>query len=260
MLAISHEAPDGDALGCLSAFLLVCERPGNSVLRPTYPARAPSLPNTCSCPVWTASSEARSPSVGPGDDGVLLRLRLAASFEFTRVPRGGHAGQHRPPPGQPGVRRAESARCGERPRPPPFSMRCCKAGGFPVSAEVATGLYVGLVTDTGRFQYSNTTPGAHRMAAELQEAGVDVASVYRRGVREHAAAQAAAAGAGARPPGGAAGGSLGGLVARTATTSPRQAPTRATPRGSSTRCAGSRGARWLLWCGRSPAGARCRAR
>jgi len=54
-----------------------------------------------------------------------------------------------------------------------------KAGGFPIDLEIATALYVGLVTDTGRFQYSNTTPSAHRMAAELQEAGLDVASVYR---------------------------------------------------------------------------------
>ena len=44
---------------------------------------------------------------------------------------------------------------------------------------MATALYVGLVTDTGRFQYSNTTPAAHRMAAELQELGVDVNAVYR---------------------------------------------------------------------------------
>ena len=54
-----------------------------------------------------------------------------------------------------------------------------RAGDIPIDAQVATALYVGLVTDTGRFQYSNTSPGAHRMAAELQEAGVDVVSVYR---------------------------------------------------------------------------------
>jgi phosphoesterase RecJ-like protein len=38
---------------------------------------------------------------------------------------------------------------------------------------------VGLVTDTGRFQYSNTTPAAHVLAAEFQTAGVDVHCVYR---------------------------------------------------------------------------------
>jgi phosphoesterase RecJ-like protein len=45
---------------------------------------------------------------------------------------------------------------------------------------VAEALYVGLVTDTGRFMYENTGPRAHRMAAELIEAGVDVQAIYRR--------------------------------------------------------------------------------
>jgi phosphoesterase RecJ-like protein len=47
----------------------------------------------------------------------------------------------------------------------------------PVEAEA---LYIGLITDTGRFMYENTTPTAHRMAAELIEAGVEVDAVYRR--------------------------------------------------------------------------------
>ena len=50
----------------------------------------------------------------------------------------------------------------------------------PPSAKVAEALYVGLITDTGRFMYENTTPRAHVMAAELIEAGVDVPDVYRR--------------------------------------------------------------------------------
>ncbi len=47
----------------------------------------------------------------------------------------------------------------------------------PIAAEA---MYVGLITDTGRFMYENTGPRAHLMAAELIEAGVDVAEVYRR--------------------------------------------------------------------------------
>ena len=46
--------------------------------------------------------------------------------------------------------------------------------------DVAHALYVGLITDTGRFMYENTGPRAHQMAAELIEAGVDVQSVYRQ--------------------------------------------------------------------------------
>jgi phosphoesterase RecJ-like protein len=58
----------------------------------------------------------------------------------------------------------------------------CLMGGLGVTPApaVAEALYVGLITDTGRFMYENTTPRAHRMAAELMEAGVDVSLVYRR--------------------------------------------------------------------------------
>jgi phosphoesterase RecJ-like protein len=52
--------------------------------------------------------------------------------------------------------------------------------GVEITAPIADALYVGLVTDTGRFMYENTTPEAHRMAAELIEAGVDPHPVYRR--------------------------------------------------------------------------------
>jgi bifunctional oligoribonuclease and PAP phosphatase NrnA len=49
-----------------------------------------------------------------------------------------------------------------------------------ITPTVATALYVGLVTDTGRFMYENTRPRAHQIAAELIEAGVDVHDIYRR--------------------------------------------------------------------------------
>jgi bifunctional oligoribonuclease and PAP phosphatase NrnA len=52
--------------------------------------------------------------------------------------------------------------------------------GVAPSAPVSEALYIGLITDTGRFMYENTTPRAHRMAAELIEAGVQVPLVYRR--------------------------------------------------------------------------------
>jgi len=52
--------------------------------------------------------------------------------------------------------------------------------GVELTAPIAEALYVGLVTDTGRFSYENTTPRAHQMAAELIEAGVDVAALYRQ--------------------------------------------------------------------------------
>jgi phosphoesterase RecJ-like protein len=52
--------------------------------------------------------------------------------------------------------------------------------GVAPTAAIADALYVGLVTDTGRFMYENTGTRAHAMAAELIAAGVDVQGVYRR--------------------------------------------------------------------------------
>jgi bifunctional oligoribonuclease and PAP phosphatase NrnA len=49
-----------------------------------------------------------------------------------------------------------------------------------ITPGIADALYVGLVTDTGRFMYENTSAEAHRMAAELIEAGVQPHQVYRR--------------------------------------------------------------------------------
>jgi len=52
--------------------------------------------------------------------------------------------------------------------------------GVEASPTIAEALYVGLVTDTGRFMYENTGTRAHLMAAELIAAGVDVHEMYRR--------------------------------------------------------------------------------
>jgi phosphoesterase RecJ-like protein len=52
--------------------------------------------------------------------------------------------------------------------------------GVRLTAEIAKALYVALVTDTGRFQYTNTTPKALRLAADLVEAGADVHGVFQQ--------------------------------------------------------------------------------
>jgi phosphoesterase RecJ-like protein len=51
--------------------------------------------------------------------------------------------------------------------------------GVALTPEIAEALYVALVTDTGRFQYANTTPKSLRLAAELVEAGVDVHRIFQ---------------------------------------------------------------------------------
>ncbi|HEU4970819.1 MAG TPA: bifunctional oligoribonuclease/PAP phosphatase NrnA [Gaiellaceae bacterium] len=53
-----------------------------------------------------------------------------------------------------------------------------------LTPEIAEALYIALVTDTGRFQYANTSPKALRLAADLVEAGADVHRVFQ-GVYEN---------------------------------------------------------------------------
>ena len=95
--------------------------------------------------------------------------------------RAAHAdGQHRPPPRQHALR-------GDQPRRParvvhggdgvgPDARRSACA----ITQAIGEALYVGLVTDTGRFMYENTGPRAHEMAAEL------IAGGHRRRTRSTA--------------------------------------------------------------------------
>jgi len=52
--------------------------------------------------------------------------------------------------------------------------------GVEITPEIASALYVGLITDTGKFMYENTNAHTHRIAADLIDAGVPVDETYRR--------------------------------------------------------------------------------
>ena len=88
--------------------------------------------------------------------------------------------QHRPPPRQHPLRRRQPGRRRrllhgrDRLRP---GASCSAAT---ITPEMASALYVGLITDTGKFMYENTNAHTHRVAAELIDAGVDVDDTYRR--------------------------------------------------------------------------------
>ena len=151
--------------------------------------------------------------------------------------------QHRPPPRQHALRDAQPRRPGRlvhrrdgvgpdegarRRRRRSRSPRRCTSG---------------VVTDTGRFMYENTGPRAHEMAAELIDGGIDVHAIYRRlyegipqGKLELLARGLSNVAALRRRPAHAS------PTSRSRTTSP-PAPTRATPRASSTTCARSRAPR-----------------
>lgn len=51
---------------------------------------------------------------------------------------------------------------------------------FEITPEVARALYTAILTDTGGFRFSNTTPRCHAVAADLLTAGLDPEEIYRR--------------------------------------------------------------------------------
>lgn len=50
----------------------------------------------------------------------------------------------------------------------------------PLTSEIAEALYLGLITDTGRFMYPNATARSHAMATELLACGIDGNLIFRR--------------------------------------------------------------------------------
>ena len=99
--------------------------------------------------------------------------------DFLQARRPAHP-QHRPPP------RQHALRDGQPGRPAGLVHGRDRLGprqgaGRRASRRASrTRSTSALVTDTGKFMYENTTPEAHRMAAELIEAGVEPHEVYRR--------------------------------------------------------------------------------
>ena len=57
--------------------------------------------------------------------------------------------------------------------------RLIRHHGTPIGKERALCLYTGIMFDTGCFQYSNSTPMAHHVAADLIQEGIIVDEVYR---------------------------------------------------------------------------------
>ncbi len=52
--------------------------------------------------------------------------------------------------------------------------------GISVDKEIAHNVYMGMVCDTGRFQFPDVTPNTLRVAAELMEAGADFSDISKK--------------------------------------------------------------------------------
>jgi phosphoesterase RecJ-like protein len=177
-LVVTHENPDGDALGSMLATTLALRRLGKDVemllmgeaplpgeyhfLQLDGLLREP--PADATERVLVAVDCAKADRIGPGHEALLAQAELALDIDHhhdnTRF-------------GAVNLIVANASSTGEVLRDIFGDL------AVELTPEIAEPLYVALVTDTGRFQYSNTTPKALRLAAELVEAGADVHAVFQ---------------------------------------------------------------------------------
>jgi len=176
-LVTTHENPDGDALGSMLATKLALDQLGkDSVMYLAGDAPLPGeygfmpldgllrrLPEDVSERVLLAVDCANESRLGP-DPEVLQQVPLVVDIDHhhdnTRF-------------GSVNLIVSDASSTGEVLRDVFAEL------GVEITPEIAEPLYIALVTDTGRFQYTNTTPKALRLGAELVEAGADVHRVFQ---------------------------------------------------------------------------------
>jgi bifunctional oligoribonuclease and PAP phosphatase NrnA len=178
LLLTTHENPDGDALGSLLAMHLILEQLGKDSLMYISPDEFP-LP-------WEYRNWTFDRLVGtPPDDVSERAIVFLDCGNIDRMPvdflqRDGlnilNIDHHH-----------DNTRFGtvnlvvpEASCTAEIVWRLARELDAELTPEIAEALYTGLVTDTGRFMYDNTTVEAHRMAADLIAAGVEPRKVSKR--------------------------------------------------------------------------------
>jgi phosphoesterase RecJ-like protein len=177
-LVVSHENPDGDSLGSMLATTVALRQLGKDVVMylsgeapiPREYAFMPfqdlvrQVPNDIADRVLVAVDCAKADRIGP-DPGLLMDAKLKLDIDH-------HHDNSRF--GDVNLVVSEASSTGE------VLRDVFRELDVVITPEIAEPLYIALVTDTGRFQYTNTTPKALRLAAELVEAGADVHAVFQQ--------------------------------------------------------------------------------
>jgi len=175
-LLTTHENPDGDALGSLLAAKLAFDQLGKDTVMVLY-GDAP-LPGEYA---FMPLAELRRRWPDDVSERVLIALdcanesRIADPEVLGRVPLTVDVDHHHDNSafGDINLIVPDASSTGEMVRDLLRELE------VEITPEIAEALYIALVTDTGRFQYTNTTPKALRLAAELVEAGANVHRIFQ---------------------------------------------------------------------------------
>jgi phosphoesterase RecJ-like protein len=177
-LLTTHENPDGDALGSILAVKLALEQLGKDVVM--YLAGTTSLPNEYAFMeldglVRTAPADARGRVLVALDCANERRMGPDPTLLFEQASLVIDIDHHHDNTrfGDVNLVVDQASSTGE------ILRDLFSELDVELTPEIAEALYIALVTDTGRFQYANTTPKALRLAAELVEAGANVHRVFQ---------------------------------------------------------------------------------
>jgi phosphoesterase RecJ-like protein len=175
-LLTTHENPDGDALGSLLATKLALDQLGKDSVMVLYgdaplPGEYQFMPLAELHRRWPADvSERALVAVDCANES-----RIADPDVLGRVPFSINIDHHHDNTrfGDVNLVVADASSTSE------ILRDLFDELGVELTSDIAEPLYIALVTDTGRFQYANTTPKALRLAADLVEAGADVHRIFQ---------------------------------------------------------------------------------
>ena len=176
-IVASHMNPDGDTLGSAIAMKVLLRSFGHEVLHvcpDPVPATLAFLPGAADVVQSIPLAWREGTGVVTLDAADLGRFgQLAGELEAIRplVDVDHHVSN--PLFGDVNVVLTDAAATGE------VVFRLFQHFGVTIDTEAAYGMYVALVTDTGRFAYEATQAASHEMAAALIQAGVQPGHVYR---------------------------------------------------------------------------------
>jgi phosphoesterase RecJ-like protein len=163
----SHQRPDGDAIGSAMAMALALRAVGKDAIVVTD-----AIPPLFLQPFPDVESIRITPEINEAFDAALI-------MECSELARTGVKGLNRSPvmnidhhPGNTGYGAVNwvdesAAACGE------MAYSLIEAIGAPLTRDVATHIYLAILTDTGSFHFSHLTPRTYDIAKRCVEAGAD---------------------------------------------------------------------------------------
>ncbi|HYB93508.1 MAG TPA: bifunctional oligoribonuclease/PAP phosphatase NrnA [Vicinamibacterales bacterium] len=166
-IVASHQRPDGDAIGSAFAMALALRAMGKQATVVTD-----AIPAAFLQPFPEVSGIVITPEVGDTFDAALI-------MECSELSRTGVSGLDRSPvmniDHHPGNRRygtvnwidESAAACGE------MAFTIIEALGVALTKDIATHVYLAVLTDTGSFHFSHLSPRTYEIARRCVEAGAD---------------------------------------------------------------------------------------